>query len=87
MIPKSGYRFSEKIMLNNNLKRNDASTHVHFASEHDRREAARRSTARSIHKAGGKNHDGRACARPSRSLRCYPQQGNHDQICHLMRRW
>jgi hypothetical protein len=71
MIPKSGYRFSEKIMLNNNLKRNDASTHVHFGSEHDRREAARRS----IHKAGGKNHDGRACARPSRSLRCYPLQG------------
>jgi hypothetical protein len=67
-------------MLNNNLKRNDASTHVHsshvhFALEHDRREAARRSTARSIHKAGGKNHDGRACARPSRSLRCYPLQG------------
>jgi hypothetical protein len=25
--------------------------------------------------AGGKNHDGRACARPSRSLRCYPLQG------------
>src|SRR4029077_10938315 len=25
-----------------------------------------------------KNHDGRACARPSRSLRCYRQQGNHD---------
>ena len=24
---------------------------------------------------GGKNHDGRACARPSRSQRCYPLLG------------
>jgi len=30
---------------------------------------------RNIKLAGSKNHDGRACARPSRSLRCYPLQG------------
>jgi hypothetical protein len=30
MMPKSGCRFSEKIMLNNKLKRNDGSTHRHF---------------------------------------------------------
>jgi len=28
MIPKSGYRFSEKIMLNNNLERDDDSKKV-----------------------------------------------------------
>jgi hypothetical protein len=31
MIPKSGYRFSEKIMLKQELKRNADSTKSHFA--------------------------------------------------------
>ena len=31
MIPKSGYRFSEKIMLNNNLERDDDSKKSHLA--------------------------------------------------------
>ena len=33
------------------------------------------------------NHDGRACARPSRFQRCYPQLKNQDQIGHMVRCW
>ena len=34
-----------------------------------------------------KTHDGRACAHPSRSQRCYPLLGNQDQTGALARRW
>jgi len=74
MISKSGRRFSEKIMHNNRLKRNGSSTPFRFSIviAAKWRDGQPRGRHRKI---GRKNHDGRACARPSRSLRCYPLQG------------
>jgi hypothetical protein len=73
-IRKSGCRFSEKIMRNNKLKRNGGSTPFRFGSKHHR-VAPVRSIALRKGSPAAKNHDGRASTRPSRSMRCYPQQG------------
>ena len=35
----------------------------------------RRRDGQAVKATGAKNHDGRACARPSRSQRCYPLLG------------
>jgi hypothetical protein len=72
MIPKSGCRFSEKIMRNNKLKRNDDSTPFRFSMIAAK---PRRGQPRGDRQTANKNHDGRACARPSRSMRCYRLQG------------
>jgi hypothetical protein len=63
MIPKSG--------SNNKLKRNGGSTPFRFIAA--KRRLGQPSERVRIRRR--KNHDGRACARPSRSLRCYPLQG------------
>jgi hypothetical protein len=68
---------SEKIMFKNKLKRNGGSTpfRLTISTALHQLDRVPKRQGRDKNQLRDKNHDGRACARPSRSLRCYRLQG------------